>query len=240
MRSEKPFLIDIRDIENFKPARAVRGVEIFAAQDDIQNLLAAMMIALPGNCAPRCEMLSVIGRIGDLVQMTADRRLAVPPVRSRPRHEILPAFADVGVAPEEIHRARAEAEQRRHPRIVVVLFGEMAIGAALGCADAARGVREMRIERLAAVTFRGNGLLLRINPFAIRILRADHDRARRADHRQSILFHRAVDAEHENVVAHDLRIVGGEIAVGDAFKFVLRRPLVRVHRQMATETTRRP
>ena len=33
----------------------------------------------------------------------------------------------------------------------------------------------------------------------------------------------AVVAEHENVVAHNLRIVGGVIAVGDAFEFVLRR-----------------
>ena len=116
----------------------------------------------------------------------------------------------------------------------------MAVGAVLGRADAARGVREMRIERLAAVAFRRNRLLLRVNPFAIRILRADHDRARRADHCHAIFLHRPVDAEHENVVAHDLRIVGGEIAVGHAFEFVLRHALVRFHRQMTTETTRRP
>src|SRR2546423_4820859 len=33
----KSFLIAVRDIENFKAARTVRGVEIFAAQPDILN-----------------------------------------------------------------------------------------------------------------------------------------------------------------------------------------------------------
>ena len=122
-------------------------------------------------------MLLVIGRVSDRVQMTADRRLRF--VRFGPDHGVksFAAFADVSVAPKEIHRAGAESEQLRHPRIVVVCLREMAVGAVLRCADAAGRVREMRIERLAAVTFGGNCLLLRINPFAIRILRADHDRA---------------------------------------------------------------
>ena len=46
--------------------------------------------------------------------------------------------------------------------------------------------------------------------------------------------------EHEDVVAHDLRIVGREIAIGHALEFVQRHALVGFHRQMATETTRRP
>ena len=54
----------------------------------------------------------------------------------------------------------------------------MAVGAVLGRSDAAGGVREVGIERLPAVTFCGDGLLLRVHPFAIRILRTDHDGAR--------------------------------------------------------------
>ena len=46
----------------------------------------------------------------------------------------------------------------------------MAVGAIFGRAGAACRVREMRIERLPAVTFRRERLLLRINPFAVRIL----------------------------------------------------------------------
>ena len=165
-------------------------------------------------------MFPVIVRIRELVQMTADRGLRF--VRFGPDDAVQSflALADVGVAAEEIHRAGAEAEQLRHPRVVVVVLREMAVGAILRRADAARGVREMRIERLAAVAFGADGLLLRVNPFAIRVLRADDHRARRTDHRHPVLLHRAVDAEHEDVVAHDLRIVGGEVAVDHAFELV--------------------
>jgi len=116
----------------------------------------------------------------------------------------------------------------------------MAVLAVLRRPDAARGVREMRIESLAAVAFPGNGLLLRIDPLAIGILRADHDRARGTDHRHAILFHRTIEPEHENVVPHDLRIVGGVISIGHAFEFILRYPLIRFHRQVTAETTRCP
>ena len=116
----------------------------------------------------------------------------------------------------------------------------MAIGAILGRADTRGRMREMRIKRLAAVTFGRKCLLLRINPFAVLILRADHDRARRAYHRHPLFLHGAVDAEHEDVVAYDLWIVGCEISVGDAFEFILRYALVRFHRQMTAETARRP
>ncbi len=149
-------------------------------------------------------------------------------------------FADVGVAPEEIHRAGAEAEQLRHPGVVVVSLGEMAIGAILRRPDAAGGVREMRVEGLAAVAFGGDGLRLRVDPFAVLVLRTDHDRAGGTDHGHAVLLHRAVDPEHEDVVAHHLRIVGGEVAIHHAFVFVQRHALVRLHRQMATEAARRP
>ena len=55
-----------------------------------------------------------------------------------------------------------------------------------------------------------------------------------------MLLHRSVDPEHEHVVAHDLRIVGRVVPIGDAFEFILRHTLVRFHREMAAETTRRP
>src|SRR5437762_686846 len=116
----------------------------------------------------------------------------------------------------------------------------MAIGAILGRADTRGRMREMRIKRLAAVTFGRKCLLLRINPFAVLILGADHDRARRAYHRHPVFLYGAVDAEHEDVVAYDLWIVGCEISVGDAFEFILRYALVRFHRQMTAETARRP
>ena len=116
---------------------------------------AVMLVGFVQNRAA-FDMFSVIGRVSDLVQMTADGRLRL--VRFGPNDGVEPSlpFADVGVTPEEIHRAGAETEQLRHPGVVVVVLREMAVGAILRCADAARGVREMRVERLAAVAFRGN------------------------------------------------------------------------------------
>src|SRR5438552_8877169 len=114
----------------------------------------------------------------------------------------------------------------------------MAVGAIFCRADAARGVREMRIKRLPTVTFSGKSLLLRVNPLAIGILRADHDRARRADDRHAVFLHRPVNPEHEDVVAHDLWIVGREIAIGYTFKLILRDAMVRFHLQMESEAAR--
>jgi hypothetical protein len=70
----------------------------------------------------------------------------------------------------------------------------------------------MRIVSLAAVTVGADGLLLRINPFAVGVLRTDDDRAGRTQHGEAVAFHRAVNAELERVIADDLRIVAREIA----------------------------
>src|SRR5437899_12823154 len=98
----------------------------------------------------------------------------------------------------------------------------------------------MRIECLAAVAFSGDGLLLRVNPFAIRVLRADDDAARRTNHREPIALHRSVDAELEDVVTDDLGIVGGEVARGDAFILVEGCALIRLHRQVTAKATGGP
>ena len=116
----------------------------------------------------------------------------------------------------------------------------MAVGAILCRTYARSRVRKMRIESLAAVTFGRKCLLLRVDPLAICILRADHDRARRSDHGHVISFDRAIDPEHEDIIAYDLRIVGREVPVRDAFELILRDALVSFHGQMTSETTRRP
>ena len=58
--------------------------------------------------------------LGEILQMAAERGLRFVLFRPNHRVESAFAFADVGVAAEEIHRAGAEAEQRREPRVVVV------------------------------------------------------------------------------------------------------------------------
>src|SRR6266487_3804189 len=102
---------------------------------------------------PKIDMFLVVRGISDLMKMTADDGLRF--VRFGPDHGVksFAPFADVSIAPKEIDRAGAEAQQLRHPSIVVVRLRQMAVGAILGCANAARRVREMWIECLAAVAF---------------------------------------------------------------------------------------
>src|SRR5437868_8010324 len=111
----------------------------------------------------------------------------------------------------------------------------MAISAVLRRPYAAGGVGEVGIESLPTVAFGRERLLLGVYPFAVRVLGADHYGAGRTDHRHPIFFHGAVNPEHEHVIPNHLRVVGGEIAISDAFKFVLRNPLVRLHRQMTSK-----
>ncbi|HEU0040159.1 MAG TPA: hypothetical protein VFR76_12890, partial [Verrucomicrobiae bacterium] len=40
----KAFLINVRQVENFKAIRAVGGVEVFAAQREIENLFGVMVV----------------------------------------------------------------------------------------------------------------------------------------------------------------------------------------------------
>src|SRR5438093_11754091 len=100
-----------------------------------------------------------IVRVVQLLQMTAERRLRFILFRPDDRVEAALALADVGVAPEEIHGTRAEAEHLRQPGVVVIVLRDVAIGAVLRRALAAGGVRKMRIERLAAVALGADGLL---------------------------------------------------------------------------------
>src|SRR4051794_26327638 len=104
----------------------------------------------------------------------------------------------------------------------------------------AGGMREMWVVSLAAVAIAADRLDLRIDPLAVLVLRGDDDRAGGANHGHSVLFHRPIDAELEDIVADHLRIVAGKVPIDDAFKLILHHPLVRLHREMAAKAARRP
>jgi hypothetical protein len=55
-----------------------------------------------------------------------------------------------------------------------------------------------------------------------------------------MVFVRRILAEHEYVIAHDLRVIRGVIARCDALIFIGGNALVGTHRQMTSETARRP
>ena len=146
-------MVDVGDVENFETAGTVCGIKIFAAQPDVLNVVAAVFVGFIEN-RTAFEMLLVIRGIGDRLKVTSDHGLRF--IRLGPNHGVQTffAFADVGVAAKKIHRAGAEPEELRHPRVVVIVLRQMAVGAILGRADAARRVWKMRIECLTAVAFR--------------------------------------------------------------------------------------
>src|SRR5690606_26078574 len=93
---------------------------------------------------------------------------------------------------------------------VVVVLAEVAVAAGLGLGRAHR-MREVRGERLAGEADRTDRRLLDIDPLAVDVGRAQHQRARRANRRYLVAFGGLVLAELEHFVARDLRVVRREV-----------------------------
>ena len=104
----KSFLVDIGDVENFETAGTVRGIKVFAAQNDVLDVVAAVFVRF-GKHRAAIDMFFVVRRIGDLVQMTADYGLRL--VGFGPNHGVksVASFADISVAPKEIYSSSSEA-----------------------------------------------------------------------------------------------------------------------------------
>src|SRR5215813_10144119 len=94
-------------------------------------------------------------------------------------------------------------------------------------------VRKVRAERLTAIALFRNRLLLRINPFAILILRTDKYCTRRPHRRVAAASNAPVTTKKKHVVAQSLKIVGSPVA---QLRFTLvvqhRSLLVRLHLKM--------
>jgi hypothetical protein len=95
-------------------------------------------------------------------------------------------------------------------------------------------------ERLTAEAFGGDRLLLRIDPFAVLILRTDEDGGARGGGRDAMSRHGAVFGEHENVVAQDLEVISRVVARLVALVVAVGHLAVRLHREVAAEATRHP
>ena len=102
------FLIDVGDVEDLEAAGAVGGVEIFAAQDDVLDVFAGMFVAFV-QLGAGCDVLLVIGRIGNLLQVTADDGLRFIRLCPDDGVQSFATFSDVSVAAEKVDRAGAEA-----------------------------------------------------------------------------------------------------------------------------------
>ncbi len=234
-------VVDVGDVEDDEAGLAGGGVEVFAALEEVEDLaLAVVVVGLGEDGAVGGDVGVVIFRIREAVEVAAEGGLGLVALGPDDGVEAVVAGGDVGVAAEEVDRAGAEAEELGHPGVVVVLLGEVAVGAVLGRADGGRGVGEVGVEGLARVALGGDGLLLGIDPLAVGVLRADDDGGGGADDGEAVVFVGGVLAEHEDVVAHDLGVVGGVEAGGGALEFVARDLLVGLEREVAAEAGRDP
>src|SRR5262249_60061194 len=105
--------------------------------------------------------------------------------------DALLARRDPGEAPDEVDEIGPLHQQLRHDRVVVAGLRDVAVGAdlGLGCAD---GVRHESAERVSAVAFGRNRLLLRIEPFAVLVLRTYQHGAGRTRRRDAMASDRPV------------------------------------------------
>ncbi len=115
----------------------------------------------------------------------------------------------------------------------------MAVGAGLGF-GLAHGVGEVRCEGLARITRRRDRWLLDVDALAVDVRGRQDQRGARTDRRDLVALGGLVLAELEHLVARDLRVVGGEIACRFALVVVHFGLPVRLDRQMAAATARRP
>ena len=241
-RRHNPFakilLVNIRDIEHLKPSRPVCRVKVFAAQGHVVDFPGVVFVG-GGELSVVREMLGIVPRVGVLMHRASYHRLRLIGLGPDDAVQSLLA-ADPRIAAKEIHRPGAKAEQLGYPRIVILRLGQMAVGAVLGRPHAAGRVRKVRIESLAAITIPAHRLLLRIDPVPVLVLRADDHRARGSNHREPVLLHRAINAKHEHIVAHDLRVIGCKIAIHHALILVQWHALVCLHRKVTAKATRRP
>ena len=173
------------------------------------------------------------------MQVAADHRLRLVALGHRHRLDAARAGRDVDEAAHEVDEVRALQQQLRHHRVVVAGRRDVAVGAGLGFGLPHR-VRHVRVERLTREPFGRHGLLLRVDLLTAGVLGADDDRARRTHRRDPVAGHRAVDAEHEDIVAQHLEVIRRPVPRRRAFVVQHRPLLVRGLRQMAAEAARHP
>ena len=105
-------------------------------------------MSLPG-CSSACSstrpfssnFAEIVG-IGDFVQRAADDRLRLLALGYFDRFKALFALGDPAILADEVDEIGALHQQLRHDGVVVVLLGQMAIGAGLGFCRAAGGDRQ--------------------------------------------------------------------------------------------------
>src|SRR6476646_6673225 len=225
-------VVDIGDIVDAEASGTGCGVGVFAASLNVEDIT---LVAVTGcECAVMLDELFVVGGVSDALEIAAVNGFRFVVLGDGDGFEAFSARRDVNVASHKIHEVCALQEELGHPGVVVVGGGDVAIAALLRFGGA-NGVRNERAEGLPGETGSGDGLLRVVEPVAIRILRTNEDGAGGTRGSNAVAGDSAINTEHVDVVAKDLKIVAGVIARGEAF--VVKHGLARVccHLQMTAE-----
>ena len=175
MRSEKPLLSMFATSKTSEAARAVGGVEIFAAQLQVENVVRILMIRLLEFAVIFLDgKFPVVVRIREPLQMAADTRPAVPPVPSRRLRRIRPCLRRRRQSVRRNSPCRCRSREATPSRRCCHWRSERWQSSQFFVVPTPLVVwRKCRIESLTAEALGADGLLLRINPLAVRVLRTD-------------------------------------------------------------------
>ena len=133
-------MIDKCDVEDPEARFAARGIEILAARLDRQNLrpsqpladvTAGMLVRVLEFAVP-CDMLTVVVGISQPMQRAADDRLRLVTLGDHDGRQPVIARRDPAIAADEVDEVRPLHQELRHDRVVVVVLGDVTVGAHLG------------------------------------------------------------------------------------------------------------
>ena len=140
-----------------------------------ENIVAGMMIGFPQR-SPALEMLSILFGVGELVQRAANHGLGLLALGGHDGFETFLPLGNEDIASQEVVEVGPMHQGLRHHRVVVVVYRNVAVGTD-SCLSRPDRMRKAGAESLAAISLRGDCLLLEIDPLAIGVLRADENRA---------------------------------------------------------------
>ena len=140
----KSLVVDEGDVEHAQPAVAARGIQIFAAilhakTSVVSNGLVTLSLMSRPECVCACcrmppmlhVLLIVVGK-RQRMQRAADDGLRLVALGDFDGRQPAVARRDPAIAADEIDVVRALHQELGHDRVVVVLLGDVAIGAHFG------------------------------------------------------------------------------------------------------------
>ena len=232
-------VVDVGHVVDDEARRAAGGVKVLPAKLERPDVPAAVRVGFL-QAAPAALELAVALRIGNRVEGAPEDGLRLLALGHRDGSQALRPLRHVGKAADEVVEVRAEHQQLGHLRVVVVGARQMAVRAGLRLAAAPNRVRVEGRERRPGETFGRDGLLLRVEPLPVLVLRIHEHGARGAHGRHVVAVHGRVMAEHEDVVPKRLEVVGRPVARARALEMKVRLLPVGRHGQVAAEAGRDP